>query len=418
MIVLTDHGYSQTFGSTDRYLSTTLPRQGKLIDYYYAVAGGPLANEIALLSGQGPTKDTVADCPRFANIVPGGKGTEGQVIGNGCVYPARTKTLAGQLTAAHYTGKAYVQGIGTPGQPQGCAHPALGSSGKYQTPSARHPYVAWRNPFVYFHSLIDAKACRSDDVGLGQLAKDLKTESATPNLAYIVADPCDDGSDQPCAPHAEAGLGPADRFLRSVVPEIQRSPAFKANGLIAITFDQAPQTGPHADPSACCDNPTYPNVPATTPTAPTSTTPTSSSTTTTGATPTGASPAGSSTTTNATTGATPSTGSTVPTSTGTSPTTTTPTTATGTTTTSTTSTTTTPLGLSSGQTTPTGGGGQVGLLLISPYIKRNTVDVLDYYDHFSLLASIEDIFGLRHLGYAGNPQLPVFDVSVFDAYSG
>ena len=40
---------------------------------------------------------------------------------------------------------------------------------------ARHPlpgdaYVTWRNPFVYFHSLIESPECAEDDVGLDQLA--------------------------------------------------------------------------------------------------------------------------------------------------------------------------------------------------------------------------------------------------------
>ena len=40
---------------------------------------------------------------------------------------------------------------------------------------------------------------------------------------------------------------PLDGFLRSVVPEIEQSAAYKDNGLIAITFDEAPQSGPSAD---------------------------------------------------------------------------------------------------------------------------------------------------------------------------
>jgi hypothetical protein len=71
--------------------------------------------------------------------------------------------------------------------------------------------------------------------------------------------------------------------------------------------------------------------------------------------------------------------------------------------------------LGGGQTTPTGGGGLVGILLISQYVKPGSMDVLDYYNHFSLLASIENLFGLKHLGYASNTSLPVFDASTFNA---
>jgi len=92
-------------------------------------------------------------------------------------------------------------------------------------------------------------------------------------------------------------------------------------------------------------------------------------------------------------------------------TTTTPTTtATGTPTT-----TTAPDSLGQGETTPTGGGGQVGLLLISPYVKPDSLDVVDYFNHFSLLASIEDLFGPGRLGYAADSQLPAFTAGVFNA---
>jgi hypothetical protein len=258
--------------------------------------------------------------------------------------------------------------------------------------------LRWRNPFVYFHSVTDGSACRRDEVGLEQLSKDLKTASKTPAFSYIVADRCDDGSVQPCAPHAAVGLAASDGFLKSVVPQIEHSAAYKADGLIAITFDQAPQDGAHPDPSSCCNNPTFPNLPSTTTTTPsTTTTPTTATTTT-------------------TTSSTPTPTTTTPAS-ATTPTTTTPTTTTPTTTTPTTTTptTTTPASTGTGSTSPTGGGGQVGLLLISPYVKPNSIDVLDYFNHFSLLASIENLFGLGNLGYASDPSLPVFDASLFTA---
>jgi hypothetical protein len=45
------------------------------------------------------------------------------------------------------------------------------------------------------------------------------------------------------------------------------------------------------------------------------------------------------------------------------------------------------------------GGGRTGAVLISPFIKPGTVSDTSY-NHYSLLASIEGIFGLSHLGEA------------------
>jgi phosphatidylinositol-3-phosphatase len=429
VIMLSGAGYSQTFGSTDPYISKTLPKQGKLIQWYYAVAGSELANQIALISGQGPTQQTGANCPTFTDITPASTGKHDQVLGQGCVYPRKTKTVASQLTAAHLTWKAYIQALanGQPGQPQTCRHPAIGSPDNNQAPQPTDQYVTWRNPFVYFHSVIDHKSCSKNDVDYSQLSTDLTNASSTPNLSYIVPDPCDDGSPQPCTVGGQAGLTNADEFLKQVVPEIKNSAAYQAGGLILITFDQAPQTGPLADSSSCCSTPTYPNLaglPATNPTTTTTTTttaptPTPTSTTTTPSATTSTTTT-STTTTSTTTPTTSTSTTTTPTSstsTTTSTTTTspTPTTSTSTTTSTATPTTTTPpASLGQGQTSPTGGGGHVGLLMISPWVKAGTIDAIDYYNHYSLLATIEDIFNLKHLGYAKLTGLPVIDSSIFD----
>ena len=44
-------------------------------------------------------------------------------------------------------------------------------------------------------------------------------------------------------PGAPAGLAQSDAFLKTVIPEIEASPAYKHDGMIVVTFDQAPQTG-------------------------------------------------------------------------------------------------------------------------------------------------------------------------------
>jgi phosphatidylinositol-3-phosphatase len=415
LVVLSDEGATAAFGpgSPAPYLAKTLPSEGELLENYYAVTGGELANAVALISGQGPTPQTAADCPLYTDLTPGTLGSEGQVQGSGCVYPHQTPTLANQLTDEGRTWKAYVEGIeaGGPGQPATCRHPTLGAADPFNAPTPGDAYVTWRNPFVYFHSIIDSPACAQDDVGLPQLATDLKAARTTPTLAYIVPDRCHDGSPTPCAPGAPAGLPAAETFLRTVIPEIQASAAYKEGGLVAITFDQAPQTGPGADSSSCCTTAVYPNLPASTTSGTTSTTSTTSAagattTTTTTTTPPASTAASAGTPASAT--ATPSatdnsaTPAATPTTlaSATTPATSTPTTSAPTTTTD----------------TGSPGGGKVGLLLLSKYVKPGTLNVTGEYNHFSLLRSIENLFGLKPLGYAGATGLLAFDSSVYNAH--
>ena len=58
------------------------------------------------------------------------------------------------------------------------------------------------------------------------------------------------------------------------------------------------------------------------------------------------------------------------------------------------------------------GGGRIGAVLLSPLIKPGTVSTVDY-NHYSLLRTIEDIFGLPHLGDAAMPQVRSFGPDVF-----
>jgi hypothetical protein len=359
LIVLSDQSAEAAFGpsSPAPYLAKTLTGEGELLENYYATSEGELANAIALISGQGPTPQTASDCPQYTDITPGGVGAEGQALGSGCIYPRQTLTLADQLTNAGKTWKAYVEGIeaGGVGQPPSCRHPTLGETDPDNAPSIADAYVTWRNPFVYFHSLIDGAECARDDIGLGQLTVDLKAARTTPSLAYVVPDRCNDGSAVTCAPGQPTGLQTAEPFLRKVVPEIKASAAYREGGLIAVTFDQAPRTGQAADSSGCCITTTFPNLPTTV------SPPTTAPSTTTAAPPT------------------PPT--------------------------------------SGASATPTpAGGGRVGLLLISKYVKPGTLNVAGEYNHFALLRSIENLFDLHPLGYAAAPGLLTFDSSVFNAY--
>jgi hypothetical protein len=58
------------------------------------------------------------------------------------------------------------------------------------------------------------------------------------------------------------------------------------------------------------------------------------------------------------------------------------------------------------------GGGRIGAVLLSPFIRPGTVSDVPY-NHYSLLRSVEDLFALTHLGYAAEPDLAAFGRDVF-----
>ena len=62
------------------------------------------------------------------------------------------------------------------------------------------------------------------------------------------------------------------------------------------------------------------------------------------------------------------------------------------------------------------GGGRIGAVLLSRFIKPGTVSEVPY-NHYSLLKSIEDIFGVDHLGYARPRSVTSFGDDVFGSGS-
>jgi phosphatidylinositol-3-phosphatase len=60
------------------------------------------------------------------------------------------------------------------------------------------------------------------------------------------------------------------------------------------------------------------------------------------------------------------------------------------------------------------GGGRVGAIVLSKFIKPGTVSALPY-NHYSLLRTVETIFALPYLGYAAQEDLRVFGRDVFSA---
>ena len=58
--------------------------------------------------------------------------------------------------------------------------------------------------------------------------------------------------------------------------------------------------------------------------------------------------------------------------------------------------------------------GRTGAVAISPFIKPGTVSQTPH-NHYSTLRTIEDLFGLSHLGYANNDSVQRFGLVVFTA---
>ena len=356
--------------------------KGELLANYYGIGHNSLDNYIAQVSGQSPTQVTQSDCPSdFENVTPGTPTGNGQVTGQGCVYPAAVQTIATQLDAKYppnpkthvASWRAYEEDMGNTASRDGgapdpsggtdCGHPALGGAPAVAaTPTDQ--YVTRHDPFVWFHSIIDDTAlCDANVVPLGtldaagvpsltgHLVRDFSHADTTPRFAFITPDVCDDGHDTPCAGTNSAGthvggLAGADTFLRHWMPVILDSPAYRSGDtLVVITFDEA-DVDPTANPAyaaACCNEQPGPNTAA-------------------------------------------------------------------------------PGNAAGTADTQAPGGGRIGALLLNPrYLRAGSADTSGSYNHYSALRSYEDLLGLTsggtdghgHLGWAAAPGLHPFGKDVF-----
>lgn len=257
VVNLENKGYDETFGpdSPAPYLSKTLTAKGQLLTQYYGTAHNSLPNYVAQISGQGPNPQTQGDCQGYSDFVQTGTVAPQQAVGNGCVYPAGVTTVADQLEAKGLTWRGYMEDMGTP-----CRHPAANAPDDTQKAKVGDQYAARHNPFVYFHSITDSPSCAANDVDLSHLTTDLSTVGTTRNLTYITPNLCNDAHDSPCVDGRPGGLVTADQWLSTWVPKILASPAFKKDGLLVVTFDEADTESPDGA-AACCGEGPGPNSP-------------------------------------------------------------------------------------------------------------------------------------------------------------
>lgn len=335
VLLLENQSYGVSFGSRApaSYLARTLPARGALLAHYYAIGHASLGNYIALVSGQAPNLATQLDCPTYQDFRPSAPGLDehGQLPGSGCVYPRMVRSLPDQLEAAGLTWRAYMEDMGkNPARESStCGHVRLGAPEKTNFASRGDQYAAKHNPFVYFHAIIDDQArCDSHVVNLEHLPQDLSSAATTANYSFITPNLCSDGHDVHCIDGRTGGLTAIDEFLGRWVPLIEAAPAFLADGMLIITFDESDGAGVEGS-SACCGEQPLPGA-----------------------------------------------------------------------------------RFRPGFSGP--GGGRVGAIVLSKFVKPGTVSTVPY-NHYSLLRTVETIFGLPYLGYAAEQELHVFGADVFSA---
>jgi hypothetical protein len=241
-----------------------------------------------------------------------------------------------------------------------CGHPPIGATDNTQMARNGDQYASRHDPFVYFHAIIDRPSCATHVVSLQGLDADLKSIATTPSYVFITPNLCHDGHDGggggPCVDGEPGGLVSADRFLQSVVPQILASPAFMRDGLLIITFDEADIASDY-DASSRAVRVRGGDASACCDERPGPNIP--------------AYQAGEHVARTAINGP--------------------------------------------GLIGP--GGGRIGAVMLSPFIKPGTQSTLPY-NHYALLRSVEDIFGLGHLGYAGQAGLEGFGADIFTQPDG
>lgn len=236
VISLTSPGYEQSLGAQSQmpYLAATLRPQGELLSNYSLLGEAGLPNQVAAISGQPPNASTTAGCSTYAEFPPTAKASaNGIVSDSGCVYPVETLTLADQLGSSSLTWHAYVDGmVDAVGSAANCVHPGP-EEVETVVPGG---YTARQNPFVYFHSLLDLGDCSANDLPIDQLTADLRKAEKTPSFSFIAPTLCNAGAAGQCPVGATEGAANADAFLANWVPKILASPAYKADGLLIVSF--------------------------------------------------------------------------------------------------------------------------------------------------------------------------------------
>jgi hypothetical protein len=202
-IVLENHDYGEIVGSSNAPYINSLIAQGALATNYKDTNHPSLPNYLHMISGD----------DQYFGVVDLDPTTP-------LLFPVDANNLATQLETANIAWRSYQESMGTPCQ--------LSGSGNY---APKH------DPFLYFKDQQKGAngLCADTNVDYSKFADDLASNQyrymwITPNLL-------DDGHDPQTDP--VTGLKDTDGWMSTEVPRILNSDAFKAGGILFITWDEA-----------------------------------------------------------------------------------------------------------------------------------------------------------------------------------
>jgi phosphatidylinositol-3-phosphatase len=191
VIVMENHEYGSIIGSSAAPYTNSLAASYGLASNYYGASHPSLPNYLALTAGS--TFGIASDCTTC--------------------YVSATN-IADQVEASGRSWKAYMEDMPTP-----CYLGA--SSGNY---AIKH------NPFAYYTDIRnDAARCAAHVVPFTQFGTDISS-GQVPNFVWITPNMCNDTHD--------CSVATGDAWLRSVVPSITSSAAFRNGGVLFITWDE------------------------------------------------------------------------------------------------------------------------------------------------------------------------------------
>jgi len=191
VIVRENHEYNSVIGNPAAPYTNGLVNSYGLATNYYGASHPSLPNYLGLTAGS--TFGIASDCTN-------------------CFVSATN--IADQVEGSGRSWKAYMEDMPVP-----CYMGA--SSGNY---AMKH------NPFMYYNDIRNnAARCAAHVVAFTQFWVDMSSGRA-PDFVWITPNMCNDTHDCP--------VGTGDAWLRSVVPTITGSAAFRNGGVLFITWDE------------------------------------------------------------------------------------------------------------------------------------------------------------------------------------